>query len=242
MNRYKIADLTVDINFRGELLKRRSEKYKIEYDKSTAADIVIDISPDEINKRVENSKANLDYDSFEYMMTGTSFYRSLIKFGGFMLHASAVALDNKAYLFSAPCGTGKSTHTALWEEYFKSRGAYVINDDKPAIRIGENDEFFVYGTPWSGKSDKNVNSRVPLGAICFLERSEINCIEKLGVFDSIQKLVWQTIRPSEKEDLSALLSLQDKLIQKYGIYKMGCKIDYDAVELAYKTMNTDKEI
>ena len=33
-----------------------------------------------------------------------------------MLHGSTVAVDNKAYLFTAPCGTVKSTHTRLCRE------------------------------------------------------------------------------------------------------------------------------
>ena len=30
-----------------------------------------------------------------------------------LLHGSTVAVDGQAYLFTAPCGTGKSTHTRL---------------------------------------------------------------------------------------------------------------------------------
>ena len=52
----------------------------------------------------------------------------------FMFHASAVAVDGAAYLFTANSGTGKSTHTRLWREYLGER-AVMINDDRPLIRI-----------------------------------------------------------------------------------------------------------
>lgn len=241
MNRYKIADLIVDIEFRGELSKCRSEKYKIEYDASTAPDFVIDIPEETVQKVMEDSGVSDRFDEFEYLMTGTRFYRHLIRFDGFFLHSSAVVLDGYAYLFSAPCGTGKSTHTSLWKDYFKDHNAYIINDDKPALKLSEDGRFYVYGTPWSGKHDINVNACVPLGAICFLERSETNHIEKLSAPDALTKLVWQTVRPRKEEDLTKLLSHYDKLIQKYDIYSMGCTIDFEAVKLAYNAMKS-KEI
>lgn len=56
----------------------------------------------------------------------------LLKQDTFLLHGSTVAVDGKAYLFTAACGTGKSTHTRLWKEAFGDR-AVMINDDKPFL-------------------------------------------------------------------------------------------------------------
>ena len=39
-----------------------------------------------------------------------------------MFHGSTVSVDGSAYLFTAPCGTGKSTHTRLWREKDESAG------------------------------------------------------------------------------------------------------------------------
>lgn len=66
-----------------------------------------------------------------------------------MLHGSTVSVDGKAYLFAAPCGTGKSTHTRLWRELFGQR-AIMVNDDKPFLQI-TSDRVLAYGSPWSGK-------------------------------------------------------------------------------------------
>ena len=35
-----------------------------------------------------------------------------------LFHCSALQMDGKAVLISAPSGTGKSTHARLWKEYF----------------------------------------------------------------------------------------------------------------------------
>lgn len=58
-------------------------------------------------------------------------------------------INNSAILFTAPSGTGKSTHTRMWQECFGER-VTVINDDKPLIKINDS-EAVIYGTPWCGK-------------------------------------------------------------------------------------------
>lgn len=56
-------------------------------------------------------------------------------YNGLMLHASAAALGGRAYLFSGPCGRGKSTHTRLWQQTF-GEAVQVFNDDKPVLAVG----------------------------------------------------------------------------------------------------------
>ena len=67
-----------------------------------------------------------------YLESGFQFYRKLMDYDGFMLHSSCVVVDGYAYLFSGPCGMGKSTHTQKYLNTFPD--AVIINDDKPALR------------------------------------------------------------------------------------------------------------
>lgn len=46
----------------------------------------------------------------------------LVQYDVMLFHGSAVAVDGIGYLFTAKSGTGKSTHTRLWREYFGDRG------------------------------------------------------------------------------------------------------------------------
>ena len=62
-----------------------------------------------------------------------------------LFHGSAIAVDGQAYLFTAKSGTGKSTHTRLWQKQFGDR-AVMVNDDKPLLRLDEQG-VTVYGTP-----------------------------------------------------------------------------------------------
>lgn len=233
MHTYNIADLTVVLKANGKTLARQSPPY-LSYE-SRPVDMTIALDEDFLmHKQKENPY--LSIDECEYIWTGSEFYRQLLNFEGMMLHASALAYEGRSYLFSAPCGTGKSTHTRLWQQHFGIDKARIINDDKPAIRFIDN-SFYVYGTPWSGKSEYSLNVKVPLQAICFLEQSRYNWITELESKAILKLILNQTLRPSDKASMDKLLILLDKLIGKVPVYKMGCNISPEAVEMAYRVMS-----
>lgn len=105
-----------------------------------------------------------------------------------LLHGSAVALDGKGYLFTAPCGTGKSTHARMWRE---TLGAVAVNDDKPFLRI-TNEGVLLCGSPWCGKHGIGANITVPLGGICLLQRGMENTIVPLSPADALPELLHQS--------------------------------------------------
>ena len=57
----------------------------------------------------QQQQPHLTLGECEYIYAGMEFYTKLLLHEGMMLHASAVAMEEKCYLFSAPSGTGKST-------------------------------------------------------------------------------------------------------------------------------------
>jgi hypothetical protein len=233
MNTYKIAELMLNMKVKGKILHNQSSRYLT--DKRALSDLTIDLEDAYLEaKQKENS--HLSIDECEYIWTGSEFYTKLLDFNGFMLHASAVAVDDRAYLFSAKSGTGKSTHTELWQKYFGEDRAIIVNDDKPAIRFMDN-RFYVYGTPWSGKSDKNHNIKVPLKSIVFIERSETNWIDRIDSKQALKLIFDQTLRPKQPAKVDKLITLVDELLKTTPIYKMGCNISEDAVKLAYETIN-----
>lgn len=170
-----------------------------------------------------------------YLQTGFYFYTQLLNFDGMMLHASAVELDGKAYLFSGNCGAGKSTHTRLWQEVFGKR-AQIFNDDKPALRLLDG-QWFAYGTPWCGKDGINQNRRIPLAGICFLKKAQQNKIRRLPVQDAVVKIIGQTMnRFNKKETLEKMLALVDALVSKVPVYEMENRPEPEAAWLSYHTM------
>jgi len=170
---------------------------------------------------------------FEYMYTGEMFSDRLTYLGGLVLHGSAIAYHNQGIVFSAPSGTGKSTHTGLWMDKF-GKDVTIINDDKPAIRFYDGVPFLM-GTPWSGKTDLNTNTKAPLKAIVFIERATANSIKRLNVAESVYYLTSQTVRPYYDANIGKkTLDVIEKLIQTTPIYQLSCNISEEAVQIVYQ--------
>lgn len=233
---YKIADCIVSYSPLYPLLGGQMEAYRIETSKEP--DITLSITrPFCEQKQKENP--HLTVDQCEYIFAGSEFYRKLILHQGFFLHASAVEVEHKAYLFSARSGTGKSTHTKLWQKHFGADKALIINDDKPAIKI-EDHHCMVYGTPFSGKTDENLNRCAPLQGICMIERGSENKIWRIEAGEAIPLLFQQTILPRNQQFIDLLFPMIETLLRQVPIYRMQCNISEEAAILSYQTMRGEE--
>lgn len=224
---YKIAGLVVEMNSFGRTV-RQAQPYLCE---ENTPQIVIQNDWRSLQQR----QPHLSDEACEYLTTGSSFYRQLLLHDGFLLHSSAVVVDGKAYLFSGPCGTGKSTHTKLWLKTFGDK-AYILNDDKPALRL-EDGKWYAYGTPWSGKHDISVNTRIPVGGICFLRQAPENAIRPFRGSKAVFAFLEQTARPAGTEIRGQLMDLIGKLMELVPIYQLDCNISREAAILSYETMS-----
>ena len=112
MSLYNIADLNVCMELRYKKALERAEKYLI--NEETLPDITLKATEEQLQAVVQRFGTDEYMGEYEYVIVGNEFYHKLLDFKGMMLHSSCVSVDNKAYLFSAKSGTGKSTHTKLW--------------------------------------------------------------------------------------------------------------------------------
>ena len=151
-----------------------------------------------------------------------------------MTHGSTVAVDGKAYLFTAKCGTGKSTHTRLWRQVFGDR-AVMVNDDKPFLQITEAG-VLAWGSPWSGKHGLDANVRVPLQGICILERGKENRIRRITPAEALPMLRHQSYCPLAPEKRCRFEELVQLLAEKTPLWHMDCNMDPAAAEIAHKAM------
>ena len=152
-----------------------------------------------------------------------------------MTHGSTVAVDGKAYLFTARCGTGKSTHTRLWRQVFSER-AQMVNDDKPFLKLTE-EAVLACGSPWSGKHGLDENITVPLQGICILERGKENRIERIPVEDALAMLLHQSYCPLNENKRSRFEALVKKLAEKTPLWRMYCNMEPGAAEVSHRAMS-----
>ena len=156
-----------------------------------------------------------------------------------LFHGSVIAVDGIGYLFTAKSGTGKSTHTRLWREYFGER-AVMINDDKPLLHITDSG-VTAYGTPWDGKHRLSTNIAVPLKGICILTRDTINHIEPAEPLAVYPLIVQQTNRSLSADGMKQTLSLIDRMLNVVPVYRLGVNMDIEAARVAYEGMNRLKK-
>lgn len=158
-------------------------------------------------------------------------------FDRFLMHGSAVAVDGEGYLFTAPSGTGKSTHVRFWREMLGDR-AVMVNDDKPFIGVGSGGAT-VYGSPWQGKHRLGGNIAVPLKAVCVLGRAEENSIEEISAAEAMPTLVRQIYRPDSPAMLAKTLGLIDRLTRTVKFYRLGCNLDPGSARVSYEMMTKE---
>lgn len=226
---YQIADLIVEMALSGRT-KTQAQPYLAGIDRS--ADITISFRHEQLLRKVPEMT---DFGMAEYIGTGALFAVEILRFDGFQFHASAVQLDGKAYLFSAPSGTGKSTHTEKWCRLF---GAEIINDDKPVLRRVDG-KWMVYGTPWSGKHDLSKPVGIPLGGIAFLQRGEENTIREMPLNEAVPAMICQCLRLVHKGCMRKQLELIDKLLKEIPVWRLTCRNDDEAAMVSYGAMKTD---
>ncbi|MCH5297564.1 MAG: hypothetical protein J1E85_07830 [Ruminococcus sp.] len=238
MPNYKIADLCIKINPLYERTKQRLAPYLTDSDD---IDFEISVSENEIYERISKSEIQYSKSEHESTLILTKLCHKLLEnYNGLFFHSSSLMLDGEGYVFTAPSGTGKSTHTALWRKHFGER-ITMINDDKPLIRqSGEN--FFIYGTPWMGKSNIGNNVKAKVKAVFVLKRGKQNSVKRVSISEVFKEILEATIVPKEKAMMSNLLSLLDKFFTKVPIYLLYCDISDEAVLTAYNAANTQNSL
>ena len=173
---------------------------------------------------------NVDDSYYEYLALRKKALKELANCRILYLHGSAICVNRQGYLFTAPSGTGKSTHVRLWREHFEDE-VIVVNDDKPLIRV-ESDEIYLCGSPWNGKHGLGCQMEVPLRAIVKLRRGDTNSIAPLGSAEAFRELFLQTHHFEEKEKMQAVMAMLARIIECTPCYSLQCNMELNAAEVA----------
>lgn len=153
-----------------------------------------------------------------------------------VLHSSALCQNGWGVAFSAPPGTGKSTHSQLWQEQFP--GCTVINDDSPILHIRQ-EQVDVCGSPWSGKTEINQNISAPLKAVVFLKQAGYNRLECLRPGQALPRMLSQTKASPLAGREEKRLELIEALLRMVPVYQLECRPDLQAAKLCRKGVMGD---
>ncbi len=229
-----LAGLNIKIISKYDFLK----KFCSEYITTDVAVFDLSVESRDIDIEKEHEAVpTADIAVCESLCVYRAIAEQLPQFDRFVFHGAAIEYDKNAYLFTAPSGTGKTTHITLWKKNLGDR-VDIINGDKPIIKIA--DASVVYGTPWAGKEGFYRNASANLKAICILKQSKINKIERLSSSEAINHLMRQVYLPKNAEALSKTLSLLGVLIENIPVYLLCCDMSNDAFDISFKTLTKEE--
>ena len=204
-------------------------------------DINVKVTKEDIQNEIyKYGSTKKDETSLETLAVYRQIIEKASAFGIFLMHGAVIAIDDKAFMFTAPSGTGKTTHIKKWLK--NAKGAYVVNGDKPLIKV-TNKGIYACGTPWCGNEHMETNTMVPLKAIVCMERGEENHIEEKTFLQVYSFILQQTYRSPDveiaKETLNYLLKLQESV----SFWHFSCNnLKEDSFHIAYKALMGESRI
>ena len=238
--RMQIAGHTAEITGRFDSTPHQFSRYLTD----RAPDFSVTVSPEDLRfEQEELDREALEEGFRRRIFTDPFLERAAIqrKFAEYLLHhnilllhGSTVAVDGKAYLFTARSGTGKSTHTRFWTEVF-SGSALMVNDDKPFLEISGSG-VLAHGSPWSGKHGLDTNISLPLAGICLLERGSENIIRPAVPSEMLPRLFHESYRPQDPAYFETYCHLAEQLSESVPLWHMYCTRDPEAARIAYAAM------
>ncbi len=234
----KFADFIVDLrNIPPEL-----QKYFSGFEVNSQPEVFFEITEQDIDYEINLLNGGCTKTNAVLIAYLRKFALWAITNNAFLLHASLIDVNGTGVAFCAPSGTGKTTHTLLWQNLLGDDMA-IVNGDKPIIRIFENEEFPIgYGTAWNGKEGLGNRSSVPIKHICFIERAEINSCEKVEPSAVLELFFKQIFIPRrDKVLVSKTLKLLDLFLKNVTVWKIRCNTDIDAARVAYNTIFKEKQ-
>ena len=234
----KLADKIIQIENMHEEIQTLCKDYLIE---DCTPDISLRLTQDDLlfeQKYVTEQNYSMHY--LESLALLRKISNTFPLYNRMLVHGASISYEGKAYLFTAPSGTGKSTHIRLWRKYLGEK-VKIVNGDKPFISIDTINEHgqpqpIIYGTPWSGKEGWQRNCAKPLNAICFIQRGTTNQIQRLNPEDCLQMLFNQVYLPDEELAVAKTLELIDALVKHVPLYLLSCDMSKDAVQCSFEAL------
>ena len=161
--------------------------------------------------------------------------RLLLRSGSLFLHASYIAYEGQAILFTAPRQTGKSTQAALWQRY---AGAEIVNGDRAMIER-RGGVYYACATPYAGTSGICGNRDAPLQAVVILSQGNRNEARRASAGEAFRALLTGcTVDRADPAQMDLFLSAAEGIAASVPFYTLRCLPDEGAVACLKERLQT----
>lgn len=150
------------------------------------------------------------------------------------IHSASILYKGKIWLFSAPSGTGKSTHAMLWNNILQTP---IINGDLNLITL-QQETPIVHGIPWCGTSGIYDTASYPLGGIILLKQGPENQVTVLSEDLKQLMVLHRCISPSWtatllEQNIDIIQNIYDKVL----VCQFTCTKTANAVTCIQETID-----
>ena len=172
----------------------------------------------------------------EYFLLHLVVSNALLPFNRCVFHGTAFLWHDKAWLFSAPSGTGKTTQFRQWRRLYRDE-VKIINGDKPILQFCDDGTIMVHPSPWKGKERMASMLKAPLGGIIYLQQGKENTIERMDSLDAAEPIYRQFLfLPETEEAVRRVCRMEDKLLRNIPVWELVNKGDAQSAELTHHTL------
>jgi hypothetical protein len=109
---------------------------------------------------------------------------------GILVHAAAVAVDGRAWVFAGPSGSGKSH----WTRQFLLHGMTVLDEDRVVLRLLDG-QVWAFGTPWHLEPRLCSPQGAPVERLFFLQQAEPDVVREVRPAAAATLLIRSTQLP-----------------------------------------------
>lgn len=226
-----IAGLAISVRYRFPEFREFCSKYLLP-DNSSA---VFEVCATDEQIAEEMKEGTQNEREAEFLCIYRAIAENLPFYNRFVMHGAAISFEDKAYIFTAASGTGKSTHIKLWRKAL-GKNVGIVNGDKPVIEIRDDGTCLVFGTPWAGKERWERNVGFVLGGVCVLHRGAENSVERISAAEALVPIMHQVYLPRKAPSAQAQLELTDRFLKLAPFYSLHCDMSDDAVKCSFEAL------
>lgn len=194
------------------------------------------INEEELAAAVPNYPDFVSKPTVEFNELMNKVCRILLDKGLATFHGTAFIWHDKAWIFTAPSGTGKTTQYFLWKLQFDDE-IRLLNGDKTVLRCEPDGSVTVFPSPWAGKEGICRMESAPLEGIIYLSQASENSIEPFDVKDVPTLFPRQFIysMPTYEQKLVLDRALRT-MLRVSSVWHLKNKGDMASAKLAHDTI------
>ena len=207
-------------------------------DNNEAAYSVIRVTPKSLEESrwlVDEGEVSKPFLEFQTLMLATG--NALLAHGRALFHGAALFWKERAWIITAPSGTGKTTQLRLWMKLLRG-DAKLINGDKPILECRSDGTVWVWSSPWRGKEKMGkAGIGAPLGGIILLEQGQYNNIDRMKPSDAVIPLFVEFISiPEDAVQIRGQANILEQMLNSVPVWKLVNTGDDASAALTIRTI------